>query len=663
VTATAPEPAGEIHGTRSHGPEDGGTTPSVGVPGPPGAQLTVKADAVRWLSPRELLRTGLVVLQGTIFAKYADKRETMGSVPGHAYDLTSAVGDGDGLWIDYVADIGDGFEATYTVACSITGAGDVVAPPGTSLPLDGCSCTPADGRDRLLVLGGDEVYPVASVGNYAVRTTRVYDVAWTAAPGTDRAYAVAVPGNHDWYDGLVAFRRNFCESWITAPGSPQYRIKPREPAYLDKFASWNVFQDRSYFAVQLPHGWWLWGIDIQLDAPIDAAQLDYFRRARDLLTEHDRVILCTGRPSWIDPAGIDDEYTLSDRQNLAWFVSRFFSSPEALGKVRLLLSGDKHHYARYSPALPAAEDDLFRPYLVTCGGGGAYLSSTHHLPRGENFAPFHFDEQDTLSLTQTPYRAEEGHLYPSAATSQGLRKGFWRIPFRNDNLPLFVTGIHAVLLWMLAIGEGRSGWPHLGRLHWNVVRGHTLDTLAAFVPLVVVTGLLGYLLVLYARSGAKPATALARLCGALHTLAHLAAVYVLSGWLGPVVRALWDDDPSWSAVSWDALTCLVVIVALVVWGFLGALVFATYLWICDALPAPLHENELFAGMRIEDFKSHLRIHVTPDALHVRVIGIDGVPRRGDWGDSDASSAAVTHPVPASPVASREVDAFVVTRDP
>ena len=35
-------------------------------------------------------------------------------------------------------------------------------------------------------------------------------------------------------------------------------------------------QRRSYFAVKLTPGWWLWGIDIALDTSIDPPQQAYF---------------------------------------------------------------------------------------------------------------------------------------------------------------------------------------------------------------------------------------------------------------------------------------------------------------------------------------------------------------------------------------------------
>ena len=63
----------------------------------------------------------------------------------------------------------------------------------------------------------------------------------------------AIPGSHDWYDGLVNFTSIFCRS--------------------RNIGGWRTSQARSYFALRLR---WLWGIDIQFGASLDEVQLQYF---------------------------------------------------------------------------------------------------------------------------------------------------------------------------------------------------------------------------------------------------------------------------------------------------------------------------------------------------------------------------------------------------
>ena len=70
-------------------------------------------DAVRWLSPGELWRAGVKVVLSSVFASYADKREVQEALQPTPLAVPSPSGE---LWLDFVADLGDGFDATCTVA-------------------------------------------------------------------------------------------------------------------------------------------------------------------------------------------------------------------------------------------------------------------------------------------------------------------------------------------------------------------------------------------------------------------------------------------------------------------------------------------------------------------------------------------------------------------
>ena len=78
-----------------------------------------------------------------------------------------------------------------------------------------------------------------------------------------------------------------------------------------------------------------------------------------------------------------------DRQgSLEWFERNFVTTrrvgegkdAELTGaEVRLWLSGDKHHYMRYTERLEAGASPESARRMVTCGLGGAYLDTTHGL--------------------------------------------------------------------------------------------------------------------------------------------------------------------------------------------------------------------------------------------------------------------------------------------
>jgi hypothetical protein len=145
--------------------------------------------------------------------------------------------DADGsVWVDYIADLGDGFEATYAMAYLL--AADRLKVQGEANPL------PAG---KLLVMGGDQVYPDATKQEYHARLRDPYDWAFYEC-GKPYRKLFAIPGNHDWYDGLSAFSALFC--------SARDRISRGKGVQI---GGWRCYQHRSYFAIKLPHNWWIWG--------------------------------------------------------------------------------------------------------------------------------------------------------------------------------------------------------------------------------------------------------------------------------------------------------------------------------------------------------------------------------------------------------------------
>ena len=186
-----------------------------------------QAPAVRWLSVPQLVRTAVDVLQASSFAKYADKRETMATSPREFYRLPAADEEPrDAVFVDYVADTGDGFNATFATARVLSGTADGTLAPDPEFATRGAQ---AD----LLVFGGDEVYPVASALQYEQRLNEVLRTAAILDKVVDLPPVMALPGNHDWYDGLASFRRNFCESWVqrdAPPGEELIAVPPSRPA-------------------------------------------------------------------------------------------------------------------------------------------------------------------------------------------------------------------------------------------------------------------------------------------------------------------------------------------------------------------------------------------------------------------------------------------------
>ena len=416
-----------------------------------------------WLDPIDITRTGLQTVLAGLFGSFADKREVLaalyplherkegeiGKVDGKVdekvdediFDYSRATGD---LWFDYIADTGDGWNPTYSIAC-LAGNSELIL-GGESLE-----------RGHFMILGGDQVYPVASAQQYRDRLEGPFFCARITTRNVDRIPVFALPGNHDWYDGLTSFIRLFCQKgrWV---------------------GQWTATQTRSYFAIKLPHNWWIWGVDVQLELDLDVPQVEYFKRcAEKHLKEGDKVILICPEPTWIEagrvkgkpsadqgasPNPSKDAHPGAERSAISQTEEEQFSpSHRNLIQIERLISratavipvkvaGDLHHYAHYvSDNVP---DDQ-KSHLITCGGGGAFLHGTYGLP-------------DALELEHPTHRTyTRACIVPSKKQSKKLRKWIMlKLIAKNRWFAVAVGAIYWLYSWLL-----QSASEALDTLEWR----------------------------------------------------------------------------------------------------------------------------------------------------------------------------------------------------
>ncbi|WP_051703812.1 metallophosphoesterase [Glycomyces sp. NRRL B-16210] len=488
----------------------------------PEALRFVPQQPVRWLSPRTLLDTSLRFGLARVFGGYVDKREIIGGRPQGVFDHSDA----EELWIDYVADVGDGFNATYSIAYLM--AQDHLDVGGERLP-----------RGSVLVMGGDEVYPAGDWLEYEQRMKGPYEA---ANPGNPVSL-YAIPGNHDWFDGLTAFARQFTEGRTVG--------------------GYRTFQKRSYFALELPHRWWLFAVDAQFDTHLDQTQIEYFQRAAEQMRPGDQVILCVPQPSWLwtdhDPRSFD---------RIDHFIRDVIAARGA--RVPLILTGDRHHYAHY------AEVDGSR-HLIGAGGGGAYLSPTHTLP-DQLTAP-------KRSVAEPDAREREYRLtqtYPSKSRSMGYAFGiFGRLPWLNKGFVVLMSVI--ALIATVSILEGTG-------------------TFVAAAAVLLCAG------VVFAHPGEGRRSIKHYVLGALHGAAQ--------------VGLAWAGAKAISAL--DSVNFLTYLAYLPVAGLVGTWLVGLYLVVANRVG--VNANELFAGMSVIDQKCFLRLKVGKDGVTVYPIGLDRAGR-------------------------------------
>ena len=498
-------------------------------------------EAVRWLSPGVLVGTGIKALLASIFGSYSDKRELQAVLPATVHDHSG----GEELWLDFVADVGDGFDPTYSVA-------SLLAAPSLAVT-DGAQRKDLP-RGHLLILGGDEIYPVASARGYEDRTKGPYRAALPEA-ADPRPAMFALPGNHDWYDGLTAFLRVFTQE------------RP--------IGGWDTEQTRSYFAIQLPGRWWLYAVDAQLSSYIDSPQLEYFRAAAEQLRPGDAVILCWPTPVWV---GTDRDPQAYDP--IEFFEAEFVTPRGAA--IRVMLSGDSHHYARYA-------DDHGTGARITCGLGGAYLVATHRLPETLQVP----SPQSRMRRRTGPRSYTLRSRYPDKKESEALAPGILRLGWRNPGFWTFMGLLQTlyVISLVFAIDYGRRIGGGIG----------SLETLRASFPCLVLGGLYLYGAVLFARLDRGSPRRSALLAGLLHGAAQLGLGL---GWT-VAVFALHGLRPDW--LPDVVLALVVVVVTFVLIGFAATLLTGVYLLLASL--ADVNLNEVMAGQSLEDRRGFLRLHI------------------------------------------------------
>lgn len=586
-----------------------------------------------WYNPLSLPRIALRVAISAVFGSFADRREQIAAAkpiiaePLSSHDYSQA-NQGDGFWLDFVADTGDGWDSTYAVSRLINEKELTLT--GEKIP-----------RGGLLLMGGDQVYPTASVQAYEERLLAPWNKACTdaghanpEASGIGDLYAI--PGNHDWYDGLNSFGHVFARRNIATPGMASF---DRDGKVI---AGRNTPQIRSYWALKLPHGWWLWGTDSQLEGFIDQAQVDFFRFvASEWMEPGSKLILCVGTPSWsyVDPADPKKEF------NSLSFLSRLACSAEGKDgrprghELKLCLSGDSHHYARF------VEDGC---QYITAGGGGAFLHPTHHLREEVTFEwdypppakpwkrgdppvtrSFVLASKGQANAGDGPRTEDDLAVYPPVKKSRALTWRNLAFGYFNPGFLWLFAVLYGVLLWMMrlnanAINEGAE----LASSNARLVAGE-LGTayLASPWPLILTAAIAGSFYY-FADEPRRPW--LRALIGLLHWAIHAGAVF--AAWIAALTFI--PAIPSYGVLG---------TVGLAVFGsVVSATVFGIYLLLSLNL-SNRHWNEAFSSLRIADYKCFLRMKIGPEGLTLYPIGLDKVPG-GDPGPNELHSHLIEGPI-------------------
>ena len=556
---------------------------------------------VDWYAPAQLAFTGLRTIVSKTLGIMVDTRRLSG-MEGQIEDEAAIHGRQGYQSFDFMADTGDGWCSTYTMAFLLS---------CPELEVDGEKLP----RSEALIMGGDEVYPVASPEAYAKRLVSPFNQALRDVRtklGLSRLFHTPVfliPGNHDWYDSLSAFRHRFIER----------RTKT--------FGAFEPEQRRSYCVIHLAHDWQIWCVDVQLVTNIDDAQFEFFRRHSESLDERSKVLLCAAEP--------DRVYGNLSGKPLRFSLLRIRRLVH-LRKARLaaIIAGDVHNYQRYEEEREHLGEPYTRHHIVA-GGGGAFLHPTHGFPKEPQNLPEKAGEPKTL--------------YPDPATSRRLTRQLPFFAFKHPGMSALCAFFYCLLGWSRDLPTSLEAWlafpfsnPAAFALGLFCIVGATLFARSAGVREEPKTfekkkdDTAEEPERIYSRFVNVPCT----LWGIGHGVLHMAMAYIIWMWAG----SWWPEE---FAENYPILEQYLIRIEVFALGMLGAgTLFGLYL-LTSLNWLRFHQNETFSAIGSPHYKNFLRCRVKDEkTLEICAIGVErtGAPEK------------MEHPVPVHIIERFEITA-------
>ncbi|MER5425724.1 metallophosphoesterase family protein [Streptosporangium roseum] len=405
-------------------------------------ELRPSKESFTWLSPRTVWRSRNEVLaglfgdpSGQVRARWTASQRERGVDP--SFRIPMDVGPEFSFLV--LGDTGEGDASQYAVIPGLLKLG-------------------AD--TSFAVIASDVVYPTGSGNEYEDKFFRPYK--------DYRAPIYAIPGNHDWYDGLGGFMRVFCDAPALKAERQGFRLTPsglrgllwRKPEKIDEarlararehrpLPVQRAVQPAPYWAMETP-GLLIVGVDTGIHSTLDREQAQWLRevsrdpRPKVLITGKPVYTRNEYKPSKLEGGGTIDDIVADPAHN---YVA-------AIG-------GDVHNYQRF----PIKAGGRTIQYIVA-GGSGAFMHATHTIPR-VTVGGLHEDDYrcyplrgDSLSFYSKLYseRLRMRWLYLTPAESATLMsRQIGNTPVR-DVPPVRVT---RRMRWAARI---LGGWPMPFRL-------------------------------------------------------------------------------------------------------------------------------------------------------------------------------------------------------
>ncbi len=312
-----------------------------------------------WQSRNDIIARFIADPTAAARARWVELARQRAQETGAHSDFVISRSAGDTVSVLVIGDTGEGDNSQYAVA------GPLVAM--------------SEGAD-FAVICSDVVYPTGELGDYGRVFHRPYR--------NLKLPIYAVPGNHDWYDGLHGFMHYFCRSdddgyrpefgrgpaallarwlWRQSP-QPDAQAKPATNGIvIEERPPPDPLQPAPYFVIDAGPVRFV-GIDIGITGEMDKDQYDWLKRVSLDAAERPKILL-TGKPIYVD-----NEHHPGRVAGTTETVDDVVTDPRA--NYVMAIGGDVHNYQRYP--VPVAGGRTIQ-YVVS-GGGGAYMHATHRIP-------------------------------------------------------------------------------------------------------------------------------------------------------------------------------------------------------------------------------------------------------------------------------------------
>jgi hypothetical protein len=343
---------------------------------------------VAWLLGQQLMGSIKGTLLYTAYGKKLDPRDWM-KTKVFTFDQAdkSSPENKEEFWFDYISDTGDGMKATYSIAylclsdlcVKNLSPQELAAHPKVETLRKGERKADSDilPRGEFLFIGGDTAYHMSDYMTLANRVQRPFSWAYAdliedggISDNEPNRPLFGIPGNHDYYDQLDGFRRQFRHPVKEEPEVGNLNDNLDESKRPQLFIpGFNRVQEASFVALHLPHDWWLWGLDTEV-GQIDERQRKFFRdlcdkdpKDQEAILPPKKLIIATCSPTTVFGKVADpNDGKAADAIGQLGLSQPFLPEKDTQGKYnlqasgdakmqeghcRLDISGDVHLYARY----------------------------------------------------------------------------------------------------------------------------------------------------------------------------------------------------------------------------------------------------------------------------------------------------------------------------